>query len=121
MIMNSFFKMFEVKTVAITDRSRWAWSYKLANPHVVEITYGEHGILGDPNDPMWVGVVRDVDLHDYGHDSIVDQSEIGTLSDVWYWSINIIETADKQRLQEGRSKFKTRYGMTLREFLNTHK
>ena len=111
MIMNSFFKMFEVKNVAITDRSSWAWSYKLANPHVVEITYGEHGILGDPNDPMWVGIVRDidVDLYEEGHDSFVDHSEIGTLSDVWHWSINIIETANKQLAQEGSSKLKNRY------------
>tara|TARA_R110000824_G_scaffold370361_1_gene559947 strand:+ start:1570 stop:1950 length:381 start_codon:yes stop_codon:yes gene_type:complete len=109
MIMNSFFNMFEVKNVAITDQSSWAWSYKLDTPHVLEITYGEHGILGDPNDPMWVGVVRDVDLHDVGHDSIVDHSEIGILSDVWHWSINIIETANKQLAQEGYSKLKNRY------------
>jgi hypothetical protein len=109
MIMNSFFNMFEVKNVAITDQSSWAWSYKLDFPYVVEITYGEHGILGDPNDPMWVGVVRDVDLHDEGQHGIVDHSEIGILSDVWHWSINIIETANKQLAQEGYSKLKNRY------------
>tara|TARA_R100001143_G_scaffold61031_1_gene61084 strand:+ start:2377 stop:2772 length:396 start_codon:yes stop_codon:yes gene_type:complete len=115
MIENSFFDMFEVKNVAITDESSWAWSYKLDFPYVVEITYGEHGILGDPNDPIWVGVVRDVDeyLYDEGQDGIVDHSEMGTLSDVWDWSINIIETANKRLSQEGYSKLKNRYEQDL--------
>lgn len=113
MIMNSFFNMFEVKNVAITDEFSWAWSYKLDFPYVVEITYGEHDILGDPDDPIWVGVVRDVELYDEGQHGIVDHSEIGTLSDVWDWSINIIETADKQLEQEGYSKLKNRYGEDL--------